>query len=257
MWFSMIRVNVWVVVSLSKRNNKENKRMMNNDEQQVLALAATIQALTSVHEIATRGKFDRYQATPVLQALVNYSPEDTLAAYGGDIAVLRPGLGQLKHLFSDNLDRDIAQYLLAVVSIELKLVRNTGMRHKLQNSLQAIANRLKENNYQNKDDFFSDDDDEINNNGTSEHDLMEQITALSTIASFAEIYKQTASQTEPRIMIKGNHQNLQNEDSANQIRALLLAALRGAAFFRHYGGKRIDFMMKRKHYLTIAQKLNG
>lgn len=209
--------------------------MMNNDEQQVIALAATIQALTIVNEIATKGQFDEHRAAPVLQALVSYNPAETIEAYGNDTAVLFHGMTQLERLFNDNLNRDIAQYLLAVVTIELKLVRNQQMRQTLNNELQEIARQIE----------LSD------TNHNSDSDL----TANDTIQSFANIYKQTASQTEPRIMIKGNHEHLQNETSANQIRALLLAALRAAAFFRHYDGKRIDFMMKRKHYLSIIQQL--
>lgn len=207
--------------------------MMSNDEQQVIALAATVQALTIVNEIATQGQFDERRATPVLQGLVSYDPAETLDAYGGDSAEIYHGLTQLEKLFDDNLNRDISQYLLAVITIELKLVRNNQMRQILRDELQKIAHLQ-----------LSDDKHSIG-----------QLTTRPVIQNFASIYKQTASQTEPRIMIKGNHEHLQNEISANQIRALLLAALRSAAFFRHYGGKRIDFMMKRKQYLSIVQQL--
>lgn len=209
--------------------------MMNNDEQQVIALAATVQALTAVHEVATTGTFDEHRAIPLFQGLIHYNPDDTLSAFGGDSNELFHGLTQLERLFGDTLDRDIAQYLLAVVSIELKLVRNPQMRQILNSELQQIAHRLEYN--------------------TADDVVQENLTSLETISDFASIYKQTASQTEPRIMIKGNHEHLQNENSANQIRALLLAALRAAAFFRHYGGKRIDFMMKRKQYLEIVKQL--
>lgn len=208
--------------------------MMNNDEQQVIALAATVQALTAVNEIATKGLFDEHRAAPVLRGLINYNPVETIDAYGSDIAELFHGLTQLERLFNDDLNRDIAQYLLAVVSIELKLVRNPSMRQRLNSELQQIAHRI--------------------NINTDEGDT-ELLVSRDVIQDFANIYKQTASQTEPRIMIKGNHEHLQNEHSANQIRALLLAALRAAAFFRHYGGKRVDFMMKRKQYLNIIQQL--
>lgn len=209
--------------------------MINHDEQQVIALAACVQALTAVHEVATKGQFDEHRIKTVLFALTCYSPADTLAAYGGDTANLFHGLTQLERLFNDNLNRDIAQYLLAVVTLELKLVRNSRMRPFLAEKLQHFSEELES---------LSDTEKKA-----------EQLILPSTIERFADLYKQTASQTEPRIMIKGNHEHLQNELSANQIRALLLAALRAAAFFRHYDGKRIDFMIKRKQYLTLTQKL--
>lgn len=209
--------------------------MIDHDEQQVIALAACVQALTAVHEVATQGQFDEHRIKTVLLALARYSPTDVLEAYGGDTANLFHGFTQLERLFNDNINRDIAQYLLAVVTLELKLVRDNQMRHFLAKELQDFSEQI--------------------DNLPDQEDRMEQLVSPSIIERFASLYKKTASQTEPRIMIKGNHEHLQNELSANQIRALLLAALRAAAFFRHYGGKRIDFMIKRKQYLIITQKL--
>ncbi|PIE44838.1 MAG: hypothetical protein CSA45_05265 [Gammaproteobacteria bacterium] len=241
--------------------------MMSNEEQQVIAIAATIQSLTNVNDIATKGKFDEYRAAPVLQALVHYNPDDTLSAYGGDIGALYYGLTQLQHLFSDNLNRDIAQYLLAVVSVELRVVRQQRMRQILQTELQSIASDVLRNGAHHSadheafdDDGFDDDDVDDKDKAISSREednlpLNQRLVTDTTIARFADVYKKTASQTEPRIMIKGHHEYLQNELSANRIRALLLAALRGAAFFRHYGGKRIDFMLKRKQFLAIAKQL--
>lgn len=232
---------------------------MKNEEQQVLALAATIQALSTVQDVAVKGQFDEYRALPVFHALTHYSPDDTLSAYNNDFTALYNGMSQLKHLLSDKLDRDLAQYLLAVLSLELKLVKNLRMRHTLQRELQdfinesqaaALRNDAESVRFSMDEDNF--DDDEQEDDQTQK--LNDYLVSDDAIARFAEIYKQTASNTEPRIMVKGSHQYLQNETSANQIRALLLAALRGAAFFRHYGGKRIDFMIKRKQYLDIIEQ---
>lgn len=234
---------------------------MKNEEQQVLALAATIQALSAVQEVAVKGQFDEYRALPVFHALTHYSPSDTLTAYNNDFTALYYGMRQLKHLLSDKLDRDLAQYLLAVLSLELKLVKSLRMRHALQHELQTFINDSQAASLRNDAEaarFSMDEDDFDDSDGQEEDDkaqnLNDYLVSDTAIAQFAEIYKQTASNTEPRIMVKGSHQYLQNETSANQIRALLLAALRGAAFFRHYGGKRIDFMMKRKQYLEIIEQ---
>lgn len=223
--------------------------MMNQEEQQALALVATVQALSIVNDVATQGKFDGEYARPLLQSLVTYNPAETLDAYGGNTTALRFGITQVKKLLSDDLSRDIAQYLLAVIAIELKLVRNNHMRQLLQSEMQRIAyqhsNQTVAFDNDNDDDWDSDD----------EPAVVHTLTDADTIGEFAELYKQTASQIEPRIMIKGNHQYLQQESSANQIRALLLAALRGAAFFRHNGGKRLDLMVKRGRYVEIIDKL--
>ncbi len=224
---------------------------MNHEQQQALALAATVQALSIVHDVASQGRFDEYQALPLLQSLVTYNPKDTLSAYGGNASTLRAGMEQVKKLFGDNPNRDIAQYLLAALSIELKLVRDQRMRQILQRELQQLAQQVQQ--------AAAEAGDEDSTAGINEDILpasvLNELTQDEMMVKFAEIYKQTASRTEPRIMIKGNHQFLQQEISANQIRAMLLAALRGAAFFRHYGGKRFDLMMKRARYIEILEQL--
>ncbi len=227
---------------------------MNQEEQQAIALAATIQALSIVHDVATEGKFDEELAKPLFQALVTYNPNDTLSAYGGQARELNYGIQQLKEMFSDNLNRDVAQYLLAVLTIELKLVRSTNMRQLLQAELQRIAAQI--DNASRFGSLKLGDDGEDEKDELAHKDAQPSLlTSIEVISELAVLYKQTASQTEPRIMIKGNHQFLQQETSANQIRALLLAALRGAAFFRHHGGKRFDLMMKRHQYVEILDRL--
>ncbi|MBS9782151.1 MAG: DUF489 family protein [Gammaproteobacteria bacterium] len=243
--------------------------MTNIEEQQVIGLAAMVQALSLVQSVAIKGQFDNNTALPVFYSLINYNPESASEAYNNDTHALGAGFSQLKKLFSDDLDKDLAQYMLAVITLERKLVANPQMRQTLQRQLQEFKNELSNeagntSYHQVFDDNFDDDfDDDFGSdlgsvkseNIDNQTSLNEVLTAHDTIERFAKIYKETASHTEPRIMVKGNHQFLQSETSANQIRALLLAALRGAAFFRHYGGKRVDFMLKRKQYLNIIENL--
>ncbi len=224
--------------------------MMNENEQQALALAATIQALSVVHQVATQGQYDETLARPVLESLVHYDPAETVDAYGGSVEPLRFGIEQLKKLFNDELDRDISQYLLAVLTIELRLVRSARMRYQLQSGLQRLSAQISPVEQPAVVDEDDDDDWGVEDILPPMYEFSDEALTL-----FAELYKETASQTEPRIMIKGDQRFLQSELSANQIRALLLAALRSAAFFRHYGGKRFDLMMKRGQYLELLDKL--
>ncbi len=239
--------------------------MTNIEEQQVIGLAAMVQALSLVQTVAMKGQFDTNTALPIFYSLINYNPDSVSEAYNNDTHALGTGFSQLKKLFSDELDKDLAQYMLAVITLERKLVANPKMRQALQTQLQTLNNELHNaggnfgyhqifnDNFD--DDFDNFDDDNDNKIENIENNIADLLTSNETVERFAKIYKETASHTEPRIMVKGNHQFLQSETSANQIRALLLAALRGAAFFRHYGGKRVDFMLKRKQYLTIIEQL--
>ncbi len=232
--------------------------MTNSEQQQVIGLAATVQALSVVQAVAMKGQFNKDATLPLFYSLINYNPDSALLAYNSDLHALRYGFEQLKKLFTDALDKDLTQYIFAVVTIERKLVIQAKMRSILQTELRDLKRTLEHSDkhpgYHQV--FDSDFDDEDGDGQPAERaSLADVLTSHEMIERFANIYKQTASNTEPRIMVKGNHQFLQSETSANQIRALLLAALRGAAFFRHYGGKRIDFMLKRKQYLAVVEQL--
>lgn len=235
--------------------------MTNNEEQQVIALAATVQALAAVQDVAVKGSFDDFQVLPIFRSLTCYDPEAVIDAFGGDIIQLRFGLGQLAKLFNEELDKDLAQYLLAVIHVERKLVTCDAMRQNLQQALHDKATEL--NDLSSDTDMFDDsfetfDEDTEQRDDDNELDketIESKLVSETMIADFAETYKQTASKTEPRIIIRGNQQYLRDAHTANKIRALLLAALRSIGFYRHYGGKRIDLMLKRKQFIDIINRL--
>ena len=80
-------------------------------------------------------------------------------------------------------------------------------------------------------------------------------THRNQIAAMADIYKQTISCISPRIMVKGKPLHLQNPDTLNRIRALLLAGIRSAILWKQLGGKRLQLLFARKRILAEAEKL--
>ena len=80
-------------------------------------------------------------------------------------------------------------------------------------------------------------------------------THRNQIAAMADIYKQTISCISPRIMVKGKPLHLQNPDTQNRIRALLLAGIRSAILWKQLGGKRLQLLFARKRILAEAEKL--
>jgi high frequency lysogenization protein len=63
----------------------------------------------------------------------------------------------------------------------------------------------------------------------------------------ADLYSQTLSTFRYRIQVNGDYNFLQQQRIANQIRALLLAAVRSAILWRQVGGNRWHFLLNRKH----------
>ena len=78
-------------------------------------------------------------------------------------------------------------------------------------------------------------------------------TAL--LSRFADIYSETISTLQPRIIVKGNPDYLQQEDIVNRIRCLLLAGARAAVLWEQLGGGRIQFLFKRNPFAAMAEEL--
>ncbi len=75
------------------------------------------------------------------------------------------------------------------------------------------------------------------------------------MAALAGLYKQTLSNLSFRIHVTGNPTHLQNAHTANRVRALLLAGIRGAILWRQVGGKRWHLLINRSRYLKACTTL--
>jgi high frequency lysogenization protein len=56
-------------------------------------------------------------------------------------------------------------------------------------------------------------------------------------------------------MVEGNPAYLQQPVQVNQIRALLLAAVRGAVLWRQLGGSQLRLLFRRRQYAMLARGL--
>ena len=80
-------------------------------------------------------------------------------------------------------------------------------------------------------------------------------THSNQIAALADIYSGVISDLSPRIMVKGDPMHLQNPETQNRVRALLLAGIRAAILWRQLGGSRIQLLFKRKLLVKTAKQL--
>ena len=77
----------------------------------------------------------------------------------------------------------------------------------------------------------------------------------NVLANFSETYQNTISTLQPRIMINGNPDYLSRTETANKIRACLLAGIRSAILWRQCGGTRWKFLFYRKKIQAEIQEL--
>ena len=74
-------------------------------------------------------------------------------------------------------------------------------------------------------------------------------------ANLGEIYQNTISTLQPRIMINGDQDYLSRTETANKIRACILAGIRSAILWRQCGGTRWKFIFYRKKIQAELQIL--
>jgi high frequency lysogenization protein len=77
------------------------------------------------------------------------------------------------------------------------------------------------------------------------------------VASLAETYTQTISTLRPRIMVSGDPVRLADAAVADQVRALLLGAMRSAVLWRQCGGTRLGLLFGRRRMAFTAREIQS
>lgn len=196
-----------------------------------LALAALFQAVSLVAQTARRGTVEQAPYEAVIRSLFVRDAEATVDVYG-DLSALRHGLQVLQRQLgggTEPRDLELTRYAVALLALERKLAARKDL-------LATIAEGLERAERQ-RDHFHT------------THDTV--------IAALADIYVNSISTLQPRIMVTGEHGHLQNPDTANRVRALLLAGMRAAVLWSQSGGGRLQLLFKRRAFLTETQRLLG
>jgi high frequency lysogenization protein len=199
-----------------------------NLRETTLALAGVVQAALLVEQVAKTGyvQTDAYKCS--IDSLLDLNPSSTLAVYGGDVQNLRSGLEGLRDmLIGQHKHQEALRYALGALHLQKKLAGRKDM-------LNLVASRI--NQAGNQAEHFS-----------STHE--------NVIANLANLYSETISTFRFRIQVMGDYNYLQQTRIANQIRALLLAAIRSAMLWRQLGGSRLQLLLKRKAILDCVEEL--
>lgn len=193
---------------------------------QALALAALYQALAQVRMVATTGRWDADDAETCLRGLTVEFQESLDGLYGGT-GRLRTGLQQLHTQLSQPQDMDLTRYAVMALHLERKLVKRRDMLSTLRTGLDQARHQA---------DYFS-------------------ITHENVVGKLADLYQNTVSHLTPRIMVQGKREWLEDPQRANQIRALLLAAIRAATLWRQAGGGRLQLIFGRARLQSTTNQL--
>ncbi len=194
-----------------------------------IALAGILQCARQVEQLAKTGYLDTAQFETAVRSLFVTSPDTTIDVYGS-VGNLQAGLETLDEMLSEYhraTSSDLFRYSLGVMHIQKRLKRKGEV-------LDVIASRLQHAEKQAQ--HFG-------------------LTHENLISSIADIYSDTISKFQYRIQVTGNYNYLQQNRVANQVRTLLLAAIRSSMLWRQLGGSRWQFLFYRNDMLAACHEL--
>jgi len=194
-----------------------------------VALGATMQCAVLVHELATRGQASEQQIGALVRTLFVINP-DSVADIYSDPASLSRGLQALQEsLDGQGLKEhaEEARYLLGILVLQKKFLRNRGMQDTIRQRLETMA--------------------------THWHGELPTAFEDSDYLELSRLYQETLSNLTFRIHVAGNPQHLRRQEVADRIRTLLLTGIRSAVLWHQLGGRRWQlFLYKKRIKDTIA-----
>lgn len=201
--------------------------MPHTNLERTIALAGLYQAVNCVIRIARHGSVDTEIMQPCIHSLFQVDAESVESVFG-EPGALTNGARQLVAQLTGQPERNLemTRYAIQVIKLERELARRPDLLDILaEGIIEAEAKRA----------HF----DQLHPN---------------LLAHFAELYSQTLSHLEPRILVHGDPQHLRDPDNQNRLRALLLAAVRSARLWRQVGGSRWQLLLRNRPILEDARR---
>jgi len=193
------------------------------------ALAGIFQAARLVQQTSRAQKRDAVATTASINSIFNTDPATVAAVYGNPGA-LRVGLEVLRSQLANSAgkrDMELTGYVITLTHLERKLGRRPDLLDRIASGIDKLKTQTE---------YFD-----------QEH--------ATVIAGLADVYKETVSTLQPRIMVKGDESVLGNTSSQNMIRALLLAGTRATVLWSQCGGSRIKLIFQRKAMLECCTRM--
>ena len=208
---------------------------MNYSQQErdrTIALAALLQSVHLVHNIAVTGQADQLDINTLLNSLIVTDADTTEAVYG-TLSNLKTGLEQLHiQLVVQKSKHELTQvqYAVNLMRLASKLSKYDSLMNDITEEIDQIPQHIEQ---------FG----EIQN---------EQV-----LTRIADTYKRTVSNLTPFIKVHGNENHLQNRHNANLIRALLLAGIRASILWHQKGGSYWQLLFQSNKIEKITSDLRA
>lgn len=195
---------------------------------QTIALAGITQAAALVQQLATTGKAESVALEASMTSILKIDSDSVLDIYGG-LDNLKLGLEQLSEQMTGYkiADSQQARYCASLIFLENKLAQEPQMLKNIQTGI--IKAQIQADQF----------------------GLLHE----NVFANLGNVYQETLSTLQPRIMVNGDSDYLSRPDIANKIRACLLAGIRSALLWKQCGGTRWKFLFARKKMQLELEQL--
>lgn len=200
--------------------------MAHDSQERITALAGVYQASACVMRIARSGSADTAAIEPCVHSLFQVDAPTVAAVYGPPGAVAN-GARQIIAQLTGRSERnpELIRYVVQVLKLERTLSRRPDMLARIAKGIEAADQ---------KREHFA-------------------LLHPNLLAHLADIYSDTLSHLQPRILVRGEPMHLNNPDNQNRVRTLLLAAIRSAMLWRQVGGTRLQILLGPRRLLHDAR----
>jgi len=202
---------------------------MTQFQEQTLALASMMQSARLISQLANGKSINSAAFDCSLDSLFTLEAQSVEDIFGYGDGLIQ-GLKTLKAYLSgenDKPERQIAYYVLSMIKLEAKMMKDTKLVDNIQSGLEAIQRQ------------------------STDFDLSQNAKAHKVDG----LYQNTISTLKPRIIVQGDQVHLSNSDTTSKVRSLLFAGIRAAVLWRQKGGSRIKLLFSRKKYVSEASQL--
>ena len=194
---------------------------------ETISLGAIYQACNEIKKIAWQGEINNNVIEPLINSVYQTTSEQIEDVFIS-IKRLNSGLDFLRRqLVGDAFSRDgeVSRYFEAISILVKNMNKNDEVLNKLRMELTKQSMPITEDNL-------------------DQHALF-----------LSELYLNTISTVEPRIIVNGDNKYLTDKKNAAMIRSLLLCAIRSYILWQQSGGSKFRVFLFKKKIAELAVKL--
>ena len=183
-------------------------------DEQTIALAGLYQACQIVSKIAWNGEYNEQELEPLINCIIKVDSTNTENIYL-NVSKLESGLVYFrKQIVGDIFTRssETRRYIASLNKLSDTLMSDNSCINKIQLLLKNFSEKS------------------------------ESMTTDQKTIELSNIYQQTLSKFEPRIVVNGENKFLTDENHSSRIRTALFAGVRSVILWRQLGGSKLKLL---------------